>query len=99
MALAALSRRPYPKAKDHRRSIGGLRGWQQKRPLMSAIPAKDEFALPLTGSVLVADPIGSGFVTMLPRPGGNITGSAGVAFLRLLIHAAPSPCGARQLPP
>src|SRR5215813_8884619 len=25
--------------------------------------------------------------------------AAGAAFLRLLIHAGPSPCGARQLPP
>jgi putative ABC transport system substrate-binding protein len=45
--------------------------------------------------VLVADPIGSGFVTMLPRPGGNITGfgwmegSVASVWLELLAQIAP----------
>jgi putative tryptophan/tyrosine transport system substrate-binding protein len=45
--------------------------------------------------VIVADPIGSGFVTALPRPGGNITGfgwmEASVAgiWLELLTQMAP----------
>ena len=45
--------------------------------------------------VFVADPVGSGFVAGLPRPGGNITGfideEAGMAgkWLELLTHIAP----------
>lgn len=46
-------------------------------------------------SVAVADPVGSGFVASLPRPGGNITGfinmEAGMAskWLQLLREIAP----------
>jgi putative ABC transport system substrate-binding protein len=46
--------------------------------------------------VMVSDPIGSGFVTSLPRPGGNITGfmlqEAGMAgkWLELLTEIAPA---------
>jgi putative tryptophan/tyrosine transport system substrate-binding protein len=45
--------------------------------------------------VLVNDPIGSGFVTTLPRPGGNITGfgwmegSVAGVWLELLVQMAP----------
>jgi putative ABC transport system substrate-binding protein len=45
--------------------------------------------------VLVADPIGSGFVASLPRPGGNVTGftpivgSLGGKWVELLKEIAP----------
>ena len=50
----------------------------------------------LLNEVLVADPVGSGYVASLPRPGGNVTGftpiagSLGGKWVQLLKEIAPS---------
>jgi putative tryptophan/tyrosine transport system substrate-binding protein len=60
----------------------------------TAVLAHETKTIPIV-FVIVADPIGSGFVTSLPRPGGNLTGfgwmEASVAgvWLELLTQMAP----------
>src|SRR4029077_8131064 len=56
--------------------------------------ARDTQTIPIVFSI-VADPVGSGFVASLPRPGGNITGFGSVEtsfaskWLELLTAIAP----------
>jgi putative ABC transport system substrate-binding protein len=62
--------------------------------LVTAILQKETSTIPIL-FVLVGDPVGSGFVASLPRPGGNITGFAifetaiGGKWLEILKEIAP----------
>src|SRR5262245_43920971 len=63
-------------------------------PVVAAL-ARETQTIPIV-LVVVSDPIGSGFIASLPRPGGNITGfiniesSLGAKWIEILKEVAPS---------